>query len=72
MKWEPIENAPHNKPVLVTDGRHILYTFFTSYDDYPDDWRALELSPIAGRWRSAGKLYKKLTHFALIPELPKA
>jgi hypothetical protein len=71
MKWEPIENAPTEQPVLVTDGLHVLCGAFTSYHQYQDAWWAVEFTSGTGRWRIAGTLLRGLTHFMLFPEPPQ-
>jgi hypothetical protein len=70
MKWIPIEEAPQDKPVLVTDGYFVMCGAFTDYYRHRR-WFGVAFEN-AGRWNvQQGEPLFNLTHFMSLPEAPE-
>lgn len=67
MKWAPIESAPRDTPILVTDGKSVVCIKWTKCAG--DDWA----EPVGfGGWEWDWDFHpKELTHWMPAPPLPE-
>jgi hypothetical protein len=64
-QWQPIETAPRDAPILVTDGKVIVVLKIDTGDDWP--------CPVGfGGWEWGWEFeWGDLTHWMPLPELPR-
>jgi hypothetical protein len=66
LGWQPIETAPMNQEVLISDGQYVHNAIREYGAEPPDDcWR------VGFVWDGARSIMRRPTHWMPVPEPPK-